>query len=184
MPLPQGHDHYTKGVSWDEDDLLAGSPAFVELNRDKLPSIRPKRLVPARKELDAETSSSQRRGRAEEEKFTDRVVKLARSHGWRAQHVMASRSPARVSERGEPDLRCWHPTRGFFAAELKTSLSSSATGFQLRTIAEWAMAGLEVHVWTPDDWAFIEWRFGPEGRRPDVSVLGDEIADRIERRFF
>jgi hypothetical protein len=170
-------------VTWSEDDLLAGSPAFVELNRDRLPSITPKRLVPARRELDDEPVSSRRRGRAAEEKFADRVMVLARSHGWRVQHVMASRSPARVTERGEPDLRCWHPSRGFFAAELKVSLASSATGFQLRTLAEWAMAGLEVHVWTPDDWDFIEWRFGPAGCRQEFSVLGDEVAARLAARF-
>lgn len=164
-------------MTWSEDDLLAGSEAFVELNRPKLASISPKRLTA--RTVDSDQAPTRRRGRAGEEQFTDRVVKLARSHGWRAQHVMAGRSPAKVTERGEPDLRCWHPYRGFLAAELKMNLSSAATGWQLRTVAEWAMCGIEIHVWTPDDWDEIVWRFGPDGHPPNPTVRSREIADRI-----
>lgn len=76
------------------------------------------------------------------------VMDLARRYGWITYHVPDSR---RVTARGCPDLIMINETqRRMMFAELKTS-KGKLRPEQVFWIGVLKSAGIEVHVWRPDD---------------------------------
>lgn len=94
--------------------------------------------------------------RLTEKQFQGQVVALARLLGWRVQfHWSERHSPA-----GWPDLTLWRVPDGerpgrFLLAELKAD-GGKLTKAQACVVHELVQCGLDVHVWWPDDWEYIE----------------------------
>lgn len=98
-----------------------------------------------------------------EAEFTDQVIELLRWHGWLVAHFRPARTahgwrtPVQGDGAGFPDLIAAHPTRGMFAAELKTRRGRLSRA-QLLWLERLEGAGVEIHVWRPDDINHIEAR--------------------------
>jgi hypothetical protein len=95
-----------------------------------------------------------------ENRFLERVRRLAREHGWATYHSYRSTR----SEPGFPDLCCVREVVLF--CELK-----SATGKLTRDQHQWlsllAHAGCEVYCWRPRDWDAIVDRLTRKGHYAD-----------------
>lgn len=90
-----------------------------------------------------------------ERQWQDRVVDLARWHGWRTYHTHDSRRSAA----GFPDLVLVRGGRLLFV-ELKSS-SGRVTPAQRVWLADLsACPGVEVHLWRPADWVEVQTTLG------------------------
>lgn len=78
------------------------------------------------------------------------VIGLAKILGYRVYHTYFSVK----SQPGWPDLVLYKPGR-FLMAELKTA-RGNLTAAQQQVIADLREAGIEVHVWRPQDWETIQ----------------------------
>ena len=104
-----------------------------------------------------------------ESHFQSSVIMLAKLHGWLVMHTRAVEIRPGVwktplqGHAGYPDLTLAHSTRGVIFAELK-----STTGRISEKQKAWHQtlkdAGMEVHIWRPEDMPNISIRLA---RRPD-----------------
>lgn len=99
-------------------------------------------------------------GRMTEAEFTDRIVDLAHTYGWKVAHFRPARTakgwrtPVAYDGKGWPDLVLVHPAYGVLFREVKLD------GAKLRPEqAEWLDAlddaREDVGVWRPADWQWI-----------------------------
>lgn len=98
----------------------------------------------------------------DEATFQSQVVELAGMLGWSHLHVRRTRGrggawTTSTNLPGWPDLYCWHPDRGVFAAELKSERGELRPE-QLEVLSSLEAAGVETHVWRPSDFPEIQRR--------------------------
>lgn len=162
---------YDKSVDvWTEEELAARG--------FKIEGSVAAKPAPVKKAVVKQSVAAQRREAKElfvdEEAFTDAVIKLAKEkYGWNVFHIRRSKHKAVVTEKGLPDLVCWHRSWGqFFVAELKMP-GGTSTADQLACCVALAMAGVEVYVWYPKDLEFIERRFASQS---PVRVATDAVS--------
>lgn len=91
-----------------------------------------------------------------EAEFQKAVISLAKLHGWRVMHtrtvqVGKNHFTPLVGDRGFPDLVMVHPTRGCIFVELKTD-RGRVSEHQVDWLDQLEKAGMEVHVWRPQNW--------------------------------
>lgn len=80
-----------------------------------------------------------------ESEFQQTVVEIAQWHHWSMYHTHDSRR----SPSGFPDLVLWKPGQ-MFMAELKSNTGRLSPD-QRRVLTELGAAGVETHVWRPQD---------------------------------
>lgn len=92
-----------------------------------------------------------------ERDWTTQVIHLAKLHGWVVMHQLPAtnqRGQWRTATQGDtgwPDLAMVHPQHGFVLAELKRDKRSKLTDNQVKWRDALIAAGVEYHVWRPDD---------------------------------
>lgn len=86
-----------------------------------------------------------------EASFMATVVELAQWRGWRSYHTFDSRRSAP----GWPDVVLVRGDR-MIAAELKTNRGRVSTAQAEWLAALSRIAGVECHIWRPDDWAAVQ----------------------------
>lgn len=97
--------------------------------------------------------------RVAEGDFQSTVVQFAQLHGWRVLTIRPAwtekgwRTPVGGDGRGWPD--CTFVRERLVVAELK-ALGGRLRPEQRDWLAALRRAGVETHVWTPDDWPDIE----------------------------
>jgi len=94
-----------------------------------------------------------------EKDFQKAVIQLAKFRGWRIHHtrtvqVGSNHFTPLVGDRGFVDLVMVHPTRGCIFVELKTD-RGRVSEHQVDWLDQLEKAGMEVHVWRPNNWAEI-----------------------------
>ena len=101
--------------------------------------------------------------------FQSQVIMLAKLHGWLVMHTRAVEIRPGVwktpltGHPGFPDLVLCHADRGVIFAELKTSIGKLSTSQEL-WFGRLSAAGMEVHVWRPNDIDFISTRLAGKGK--------------------
>jgi hypothetical protein len=87
----------------------------------------------------------------------DVIVTLARLRGWLVAHFRPARTergwrtPVAADGAGFPDLVLVHPERGrLVVAECKSD-RGRVTADQMRWLAAFSAAGVETHIWRPED---------------------------------
>ena len=105
-----------------------------------------------------------------ESHFQSQVIMLAKLHGWLVMHTRAVEIRPGVwktpltGHPGYPDLTLVHSTRGVIFAELKSSIGKLSASQEI-WFGKLSEAGMEVHVWRPNDIEFISKRLA--NRKPD-----------------
>ena len=95
--------------------------------------------------------------------FQSQVIMLAKLHGWLVMHTRAVEIRPGVwktpltGHPGFPDLVLCHASRGVIFAEIKSSIGKLSTSQEL-WFGRLSAAGMEVHVWRPNDIDFISTR--------------------------
>lgn len=102
--------------------------------------------------------------------FQQQIVDLMAITGWKHLHVRRTRGKqskwvTSTNRSGWPDLFCWHPEGGIFAAELKSQVGTLRDD-QKVVLDELTAAGVECHVWRPSDWPEIQARLTRPRRAP------------------
>ena len=109
-----------------------------------------------------------------ESHFQSQVIMLAKLHGWLVMHTRAVEIRPGVwktpltGHPGYPDLTLVHSTRGVIFAELKSSIGKLSASQEL-WFGKLSEAGMEIHVWRPNDIEFISKRLA--NRRPDHEII-------------
>ena len=109
-----------------------------------------------------------------ESHFQSQVIMLAKLHGWLVMHTRAVEIRPGVwktpiqGHAGFPDLTLVHSTRGVIFAELKSSIGKLSASQEI-WFGKLSEAGMEVHVWRPNDIEFISKRLA--NRRPDHEII-------------
>ncbi len=92
--------------------------------------------------------------RLSESAFQNKVIDLARLHGWKIHHTRPAQTrngrwiTPITGDAGLPDLILAHPRRGVIFAELKTEIGRLSPG-QKAWVATLHDAGAEVYIWRP-----------------------------------
>ncbi len=109
-----------------------------------------------------------------EKAFQRTVVEYARLMGWRIHHTRPALAQSGrwhtplQGDKGLPDLILCRPPRLLFV-ELKASRLRKPTPDQQAWLDALRACGVEVYLWTPEDWTTIEATLAPPASPPSLS---------------